>query len=723
MHLRSEEVLPPLRTRSVDLNREPISNKDFMALIGPASLLSSLKAIHQLGEAPRQMGFATHSNPSLNTRATHLDNREREEIPTRLEEVDLEDISVHFLSTYSTHPDWKQIVSTCNSSGQTLAHISIALGYFRLLQHLFEWQIDLTLVDSMGLTALHYAYLFQQEECAKFLIHSGVDQFILDDLGRSPSDLNPSLEVKLRSIMDMDIDSDSADGASPNQYDTEVPDEARKLYAKDFLIQQWMQRGEDERRGEVPQSRCQSQENMGATYDRSSSLAVRTPEERPKPTVAEEIDLGALIEIATPPHIIYPPSPISEVSPQTQEANRISDTGQNLFPHPAPLSGAINTPDLKDAQIYRRGKRAFHPRAHREPSLVPTATRPLLPNAPKDIKEYKDTNGGKWLQLFAPYARPSASPQRSMPGSSMEPADTVALDNAGEGVEQFSRDHPYTIEPPVGDPAPTDGTAGQHAYAAGSPGAPSSQYLAEVHMPLDASNQIYWLPANNPFGVIAHAGIGRPTTGAEGVNGGAITVPIYPLNEPFTTYLVADGMWSVPVPMSGNGFGFTSGHPQRAISQDGGNTEKEATAGAYDGRPQHAASGALANTPNHALRTATGRWRRRPAPVEPEGNLERLKHRLAQNGADARAVILCGEIFRDGVSIEALQQRLTLEQCRELHLRDGKQYQRLLEVTGWTTHRCRLCPENDVMLFKNYRDALRHFLRDHFGLSFECTSW
>ncbi len=268
-------------------------------LIGPGSLLSLLKAINGGGDdTTRQKGptqsfsmMNTHRNLSFNTRTTHSDNnQEREEIPTALEEMNLEDISVHFLSTYSTQPNWKQIVSTCNDYGQTLAHIAVTLGYFRLLQHLIRWQIDLNAVDSTGLTALHYSYLFQQEECARFLIHSGVDQFILDDLGRSPSDLDPSLEAKIRSVMDMDSDS-SADVIPPIECDTEMPDEAGRLYAKHFLIQQWMLQGENERRGEVPLSRCQSQETSsppapdsadervwGATYDRSSSSDVPPPE-------------------------------------------------------------------------------------------------------------------------------------------------------------------------------------------------------------------------------------------------------------------------------------------------------------------------------------------------------------------------------------------------------------------------------------------------------------
>ena len=288
-----------------------------------------------------------HHNPSLNTRTTTSNGQEREEIPTRLEEVNLEDISIHFLCTYSTDPNRKQIVSICNDDGQTLAHIAVTLGYFRLLQYLFRWEIDLNAVDSMGLSALHYAYLFKQEECAKFLIDSGVDRFTLDDLGRSPADLNPSLEVRLGSIIDMDSDS-SADGA--RVIECEMPDEAGKHYAKDFLIQQWMREGEDEKRNEVPLSRCQSQETSsppaldsvdervwGVPYDGSSSLVFCTPDAHSTPVVAEEIDRKALIETVTPTHVTHPPSPIFEVSPQTQGANR------HALPHPLSLSPSEST--------------------------------------------------------------------------------------------------------------------------------------------------------------------------------------------------------------------------------------------------------------------------------------------------------------------------------------------------------------------------------------------
>jgi len=356
----------------------------------------------------------TSSNPSMNTRVDHSDNHEGAETPLRPEEVDLEEISIHFLRAYSIHPNWKQIISSCNDYGQTMVHISITLGYLRLLRHLSTWGIDLNVVDNMGLTALHYAYLFKQEECAKFLIHSGVDQFILDDLGRSPSDLDPSFEVRLRSNMDIDSAS-HAEGASPIEYDNEMPDETGKLYAKRFLVQRWMRQGEDERRSEVPPSRCQSPEilglprsagspaalgsadarDLGVAYDRSSSLGVRISEESSTLIVTEEMNSGPPIEIAVSPHNTLPPSPIlesSEFLAQMQEANRPPDIGQNPFSHPAPLGCTANILDFEHPQIHN-GTRALHHFEHCGPSDVSTAGYvPLPQDKSEDVEEQ---NGAK----------------------------------------------------------------------------------------------------------------------------------------------------------------------------------------------------------------------------------------------------------------------------------------------------------------------------------------
>ena len=228
------------------------------------------------------------------------------------------------------------------------------------------------------------------------------------------------------------------------------------------------------------------------------------------------------------------------------------------------------------------------------------------------------------------------------------------------------------------------------------------------------------------FGVVTLAGTGRPTTGAEGINGGAIMVPPSSPNDPFTIYLTVDGMPNVSGPIFANDAGFTLGDSQPIIPQDGSHMEREATAGVYEGGPQHATSGALANEPSDELPIATARWLGPRLPVDAEGDLTRLKDELFKNGADVGAVNVCDEVFKDGITKEALQMRLTRKQCKELHLQDGKQFQRFLEkvqVAGGTRNRCRLCPGNAAALYKNHRDALRHFLKDHFGLWFECTRW
>ena len=147
--------------------------------------------------------------------------------------------------------------------------------------------------------------------------------------------------------------------------------------------------------------------------------------------------------------------------------------------------------------------------------------------------------------------------------------------------------------------------------------------------------------------------------------------------------------------------------------------------GAYDGGPERTARGSQARR-SRVPPTATGRSRGPLLPVDPEDNVTRLKARLIEGGASVEAVDLCDEIFKDGVSRGALERRLTHSQCIKLGHRDGKNFQVFLEkveVVGGTKHRCRLCPRNDAMEYKKPRDALRHFLKGHFGLPFECAYW
>jgi len=114
-------------------------------------------------------------------------------------------------------------------------------------------------------------------------------------------------------------------------------------------------------------------------------------------------------------------------------------------------------------------------------------------------------------------------------------------------------------------------------------------------------------------------------------------------------------------------------------------------------------------------------------PTKFEGDVAKLKARLLKKGASKWAVELCDAIFKNGVTIEALEERMTREQCERLGVRDGKQFRLFLEfvveangqITG--RHRCGLCLPGKE--YRQHRDALRHLLKDHFGLSFRCKLW
>jgi len=114
-------------------------------------------------------------------------------------------------------------------------------------------------------------------------------------------------------------------------------------------------------------------------------------------------------------------------------------------------------------------------------------------------------------------------------------------------------------------------------------------------------------------------------------------------------------------------------------------------------------------------------------PTEFEGNVAMLKKRLRVKGAKKWAVERCDTIFENGVTIEALEERMTREQCDLLNVRDGKQFRLFFDfaenATGQVTrrHRCGLCTPGKE--YKNHRDALRHLLKDHFGLGFRCGQW
>ena len=229
------------------------------------------------------MGSSTY--PNIHTSLGHVESLGAHR---RLQE--LEKFSIRFLSAYSRATAWNQIISLQNRFGQTMAHIAVMLGYFQLLGCLVEWGIDLNLTDSKGSTALHYAFLCNELPCAVFLILSGADELALDELGRSPWDLNPFLVLKitprLRGLRKIDGSfSVSCHPAEEEWQETELPGEDVELPANWHpLVTNWLLQMPGERRTEDEQ--CTEEEQRKTLNDEDAPRHhTREPFDCPLPSL------------------------------------------------------------------------------------------------------------------------------------------------------------------------------------------------------------------------------------------------------------------------------------------------------------------------------------------------------------------------------------------------------------------------------------------------------
>lgn len=96
------------------------------------------------------------------------------------------------LSALKPLPEFPRLLATVNEQGQTLLHLAVHLRYQELVQELIHWGIDPNIRDVNGFTALHAAYLCDDPFVVGFLEAEGATPFVLDELGRSPTELAAS---------------------------------------------------------------------------------------------------------------------------------------------------------------------------------------------------------------------------------------------------------------------------------------------------------------------------------------------------------------------------------------------------------------------------------------------------------------------------------------------------------------------------------------------------
>ena len=134
-----------------------------------------------------------------------------EKRPLRGEESrhdEIETAIIRALAPLQSTLDFGERISKTNDYKQTLAHFAILSGYTNLLRQLVEWNIDLTIADLNGFTALHCAYEKGDRVCVDLLLENGASETVLDALGRAPPHL---MSEGFASLNDNDTDTNSDD--------------------------------------------------------------------------------------------------------------------------------------------------------------------------------------------------------------------------------------------------------------------------------------------------------------------------------------------------------------------------------------------------------------------------------------------------------------------------------------------------------------------------------
>ena len=126
----------------------------------------------------------------------------------------IENAIIQALAPLHNTLNFEEVISKTNDYKQTLAHFAVFFGYTSLLRRLMGWNIDLTIADVNGFTALHCAYKTGDRACVDLLLENGASETVLDALGRAPFHLMPKGFAEL-SDHDPDTVSDDQLGLEP----------------------------------------------------------------------------------------------------------------------------------------------------------------------------------------------------------------------------------------------------------------------------------------------------------------------------------------------------------------------------------------------------------------------------------------------------------------------------------------------------------------------------
>ena len=131
--------------------------------------------------------------------------------PMRRGEASQDEIETAIIQALAPLQDtlnFEEVISKTNDYNQTLAHFAVFFGYTNLLRRLMGWNIDLSIADVNGFTALHSAYKTGDRVCVDLLLEKGASETVLDTLGRAPPHLMPE---GFASLNDHDADTASDD--------------------------------------------------------------------------------------------------------------------------------------------------------------------------------------------------------------------------------------------------------------------------------------------------------------------------------------------------------------------------------------------------------------------------------------------------------------------------------------------------------------------------------